>query len=65
MAYKIRHHSQLTNLGFTVCYWIDVSPDGNLVIGAGEATDIQVFDKRENKIVKKFEDVNPGKRCLS
>ena len=55
----------MTNLDFTVCYWIDVSPDGNLVIGAGEATDIQVFDKRENKIVKKFEDVNPGKRCLS
>eukprot|EP00331_Platyophrya_macrostoma_P012772 CAMPEP_0176411192 /NCGR_PEP_ID=MMETSP0127-20121128/3473_1 /TAXON_ID=938130 /ORGANISM="Platyophrya macrostoma, Strain WH" /LENGTH=332 /DNA_ID=CAMNT_0017790767 /DNA_START=47 /DNA_END=1045 /DNA_ORIENTATION=+ len=44
---------------YWLSYWIDVSPDGNLVIGAGEDVDVNVFDRRENKVVKSFEKLLP------
>ncbi len=43
-------------------YWIDVcQSNGNLLASGGGDGITKIFDKRESKIVKTFEDVHPSK----
>ena len=45
-----------------VCCWIDVCQNnGNLLVSDGEKFEIQIFDKRESKIVKTFDGIHKGK----
>ena len=41
--------------------WIDVCQnDGNLLVSGGYNANIKIFDKRESKIIKTFDDVHSG-----
>ncbi len=50
------------NLIIEFTYWIDVcQSNGNLLASGGTDRIIKIFDKRESKIVKTFEDIHSGK----
>ena len=43
-------------------YWIDVcQSNGNLLASGGEDHNVKVFDKREVKIVRTFDDIHYGR----
>ena len=43
-------------------YWIDVCQnDGNLLVSCGTDKNINIFDKRESKIIKTFDKVHSSK----
>ena len=42
-------------------HWIDVCQgNGNLLATGGEENNIKIFDKRESKIIKTFDDIHTG-----
>ena len=46
-------------------YWIDVCQnDGNLLVSSGWDKNIKIFDKRESKIIKTFDDVHSSKNLV-
>ena len=46
-----------------MAYWIDVCQnDGNLLVSGGWSGTINIFDKRESKIIKTFNGVHSGKK---
>ncbi len=54
------------NLVIGDTYWIDVcQSNANLLASCGTDRIIRIFDKRESKIVKTFEDIHSGKEFNS